>query len=66
MTSEHHVFRADSATFVGTPDQEKIECQRVEWVPISGLKKLIDQGDVVTGTSLVALLYLLAGTPAAS
>lgn len=57
MTSEHHVFRADSATFVGSA--ERIECQRVEWVPISALRKLIDKGDIVTGTSLVALLYLL-------
>jgi 8-oxo-dGTP pyrophosphatase MutT (NUDIX family) len=60
MTSEHHVFRADSAVFVGTPEQEKIESQRVEWVPIADIHKLIDQGDIVTGTSLVALLYLLA------
>lgn len=62
MTSEHHVFRADSATYVGTPEKEKIESQRVEWVPIAELKRLIDQGDIVTGTSLVALLYLLSET----
>lgn len=58
MTSEHHIFRADSAVYIG--HQEKIESQRVEWVPVADIRKLIDRGDIVTGTSLVALLYLLS------
>jgi 8-oxo-dGTP pyrophosphatase MutT (NUDIX family) len=62
MTSEHHIFRADSATHTGTRDV--IESQKVEWVPISDIKKLIAKGDIVTGTSQVALLYLLAGREA--
>jgi 8-oxo-dGTP pyrophosphatase MutT (NUDIX family) len=59
MTSEHHVFRADSATYIGPP-VDGFESDRVEWVPLTQIRQLIDKRDIVTGTTLVALLYLLA------
>ncbi|WP_157248051.1 NUDIX domain-containing protein [Nonomuraea typhae] len=56
--SVHHIFRADTATHVGPPT-EAWEAERIEWVPIADTRRLIDKGDIVSGTSLAALLYLL-------
>lgn len=61
MNSEHHIFRADSAEYIGPP-VDGFESERVEWVPLDDTRRLIDKRDIVTGTTLVALLYLLADT----
>ena len=54
--SRHHVYVASTATQVGEPDG--IESERTEWIPLSGLASLIDRGDMASGTTLAALLYL--------
>ncbi|MEU0557424.1 NUDIX hydrolase [Dactylosporangium sp. NPDC006015] len=59
MNSEHHIFRADSAEYIGPP-VDGFESERVEWVPLEDIRRLIDKRDIVTGTTLVALLYMLA------
>jgi 8-oxo-dGTP pyrophosphatase MutT (NUDIX family) len=59
MNSEHHIFRADSADYIGPP-VDGFESERVEWVPLDDIRRLIDKRDIVTGTTLVALLYVLA------
>ncbi|MEV0570214.1 NUDIX hydrolase [Dactylosporangium sp. NPDC050588] len=59
MNSEHHIFRADSAEYIGPP-VDGFESERVEWVALNDVRRLIDKRDIVTGTTLVALLYLLA------
>jgi 8-oxo-dGTP pyrophosphatase MutT (NUDIX family) len=56
--SLHFVYRADSATHIGPPT-DPWEAERVEWVHLSGVRKLIDSGEIVCGTSLSSLLYLL-------
>lgn len=58
MNSEHHIFRADSAEYIGPP-VDGFESERVEWVPLEDIRRLVDKRDIVTGTTLVALLYLL-------
>lgn len=58
MNSEHYIFRADSAEYIGPP-VDGFESERVEWVPLNDIRRLIDKRDIVTGTTLVALLYLL-------
>ncbi|WP_113704974.1 NUDIX hydrolase [Nonomuraea lactucae] len=57
--SAHHIFRADSATHIGPPT-EGWEAERIEWVPITDIRRLIDKRDIVSGTSMAALLYVLA------
>ncbi|RVX44528.1 ADP-ribose pyrophosphatase YjhB (NUDIX family) [Nonomuraea polychroma] len=52
--SLHHVYRAESATHVGPPG----EADRIDWIPLSGIRKLFDNGDVVCGTTLSSLLYV--------
>ncbi len=58
MTSQHHIYRADSASYVGPP-VDGFESERVDWVPLADVRRLIDKRDIVAGTTLVALLYLL-------
>ncbi|MGW1783447.1 NUDIX hydrolase [Streptomyces sp. NPDC002143] len=56
--SQHHVFRADGATYEGPPT-EKNESDRIEWIPLSEVRGMIDRREVVSSGSLVGLLYLL-------
>jgi hypothetical protein len=58
MNSEHHIFRAESATYTGPP-KDVFESDRIEWVPLDEIRPLIDKRHIVAGTTLVALLYLL-------
>nr|WP_055508499.1 NUDIX hydrolase [Nonomuraea pusilla] len=55
----HHVYRADGATHVGPPS-DPWEAERVEWVPLSSVPKLAGEGSIVCGTTLAALLYVMA------
>ncbi len=54
--SVHHIFRADSATHLGPPT-EGWEAERVEWVPLSDVPRLVGEGDIVSGTGVAELLY---------
>lgn len=56
--SQHHVFRADGATYEGPPT-EKNESDRIEWIPLSQIRGMIDRQEIVSSGSLVGLLYLL-------
>ncbi|MEU0518898.1 NUDIX hydrolase [Streptosporangium sp. NPDC006007] len=56
--SVHHVFRADSAVHLGPPT-DGWEAERIEWVPLSDIPRLVGKGDIVSGTSMAALLYTL-------
>ncbi len=56
--SQHHVFRSDSAEYVGEPTEVN-EADRIEWIPIKNLRGMIDRQEVVSSGSLVGVLYLL-------
>ncbi|MER6911627.1 NUDIX hydrolase [Streptomyces sp. NPDC000594] len=56
--SEHHVFRADGAHWSGPP-VERNESDRIEWVPLGEVRGMIDRREIVSGGSLLGLLYLL-------
>jgi 8-oxo-dGTP pyrophosphatase MutT (NUDIX family) len=59
LIAEHHVFRADSATYLGPP-ADGHESDRIDWVPLDRIAALIDSGDIVEGTTVAALLRLIA------
>jgi len=61
-TSEHHIFRADGATYIGEAT-DKFESERVEWLPLVDLRALIDKEEITSGTTIAALLYLLSEPP---
>ncbi|MFF4408967.1 NUDIX hydrolase [Streptomyces sp. NPDC001262] len=56
--SQHYVFRADDATYIGPPT-EKNESDRIEWIPLDRVRGMIDRREVVSSGSLVGLLYVL-------
>jgi 8-oxo-dGTP pyrophosphatase MutT (NUDIX family) len=60
--SPHHVYVGHGVEYVGEP-LEKTEMQRMEWVPVSDLERIIREGLVRNSGTLVALLYLMAHPP---
>jgi predicted NUDIX family NTP pyrophosphohydrolase len=56
--SEHHVFRANSAEPVGDP-ADGMESDRAAWVPLASVRSLIDKGEITSGSTAAALLYLI-------
>jgi 8-oxo-dGTP pyrophosphatase MutT (NUDIX family) len=54
-----HLFHAEGATHVGEPVDVN-EAERVEWVTVDALRKLVRGGDVRDGLSLTGLLYALS------
>ena len=53
------LFLADGATQVGDPSDPG-EAERVEWVPIDQVRRIVRDGDMIDGLSLTAVLYALA------
>ena len=53
-----YLFRADGAGEVGPPS-DRTEADRIEWIPLAEVPALIDGGAIVSGPTLIALLYLL-------
>ena len=54
----HYLFRAHGARYAGPPS-DRTEADRIEWVPLAEVPGLIDRGAIVSGATLIALLYLL-------
>jgi 8-oxo-dGTP pyrophosphatase MutT (NUDIX family) len=52
------IFVADGATHVGEPSDPS-EADRVEWVPVDEVRRLVRAGEVRDGLSLTALLWWL-------
>jgi 8-oxo-dGTP pyrophosphatase MutT (NUDIX family) len=54
-----YIFVADGATYVGEPSDAG-ESERVEWVSIPDLRRLVKDEQMLDGLSLTAILYALA------
>lgn len=54
-----HIFAADGATHVGDPSDAG-ESEKIEWVSVTELRRLIQDGQMLDGLSLTAVLYALA------
>lgn len=54
----YRVFLASGATLVGEP--EVAEAERVEWVPLADVSKLMTDGQISDGPSVTALGFYLA------
>jgi hypothetical protein len=57
-TSVHHVYRADSATRIGAPEDD-FESSRIDWVRLDTIPGLISAGQISSATTLAALLYTM-------
>jgi 8-oxo-dGTP pyrophosphatase MutT (NUDIX family) len=58
-SSVHSIYLADRAERIGPPEDD-FESDRVSWVPLASVPSLIDRGEITTGTTLAALLYVIA------
>lgn len=58
VDSVHYLYRADGARYAGPPS-DCTEADRIEWTPLADIPRLIDEGAIVSGPSLIALLYVL-------
>lgn len=59
VDSEHELFLARGAEYVSRPE-DVTEAERVEWVPLNEIPALIAKGELVSGATLVGLLYVIA------
>lgn len=57
-TSAHHIYQAGTAAYAGEP-ADGFESERVSWVPLADLRSLVGKGEITSGTTLAALLYVL-------
>jgi ADP-ribose diphosphatase len=60
-TTQHHIFRATGASYIG-PTTDNFESEHVEWVRLDTVHELIRKGQIVSGTTIGALLMALSGT----
>jgi 8-oxo-dGTP pyrophosphatase MutT (NUDIX family) len=56
--SRHDIYLASGATLIGEP-ADGIESERVAWVPLADMRSLIGKAEIVSGTTLAALLYVI-------
>ncbi|HEV7524397.1 MAG TPA: NUDIX hydrolase, partial [Acidimicrobiia bacterium] len=54
-----HIFVADGATHVGEPTDVG-ESERIEWVPVAELRRIVRDNEMLDGLSLTAVAYALA------
>jgi ADP-ribose diphosphatase len=59
--SVHHIFRATEAIRTGHP-ADSFESEKLAWVPLAKVPSLAGNGEITSGTTLAALLYILSGT----
>jgi hypothetical protein len=57
--SAHSIYLADNAERIGSPEDD-FESDSVSWVPLASVPSLIGRGDITSGTTLAALLYVIA------
>jgi len=56
--SRHAIFRAEGATHIGAP-VEDWEAERIEWIALAEVPQLVARHEIVSGTTMAALLYAL-------
>jgi len=60
-----HVYEAAGATHIGEPT-DPTEAVRVEWLPMSELRRMLRAGEIIDGMSVTGLSYFLAMSPSTS
>jgi 8-oxo-dGTP pyrophosphatase MutT (NUDIX family) len=54
-----NIFIADGAKYIGEPSDPS-ESERIEWVPVAELRRIVQAGEMTDGLSLTGVLYALA------
>lgn len=53
----HYLYWADTAEHIGEP-ADQTEADRLEWVPLDEVGDRIAKGEIVSGPTLIAMLYV--------
>ena len=56
--SAHSIYLADGADHIGSPEDD-FESDRISWVPLASVPALTGRGQITSGTTLAALLYVI-------
>jgi len=59
VDGQFNLFIADGAEHVGDPN-DVAEAERIEWVPIPEVRRIVEAGEMPDGLSLTALLWSFA------
>ena len=59
IDARHHIFTGNTATYTGPPT-EPIEADHATWIPLAKIRDLVAGRQIVGGTTIAALLYLLS------
>jgi 8-oxo-dGTP pyrophosphatase MutT (NUDIX family) len=57
--SAHSIYFADGAERIGAPEDD-FESDSVSWVPLADVPELVGRGEITSGTTLAALLFVIA------
>jgi len=56
--SVHHIYGADTASRIGAP-VDGFESESIAWLPLSDVPTMVSRGEISSGTTLAALLYVM-------
>jgi len=65
MDAAHHIFVGTGATEVSAP-ADRFESSAIQWVPLADVPGLVAKQDIVSASTMAALLLLLADDGRAS
>lgn len=64
MDAAHHIYVADTATRTPTGEpRDGFEAARIEWVPLADVPELIAKREIVSSSTMTALLLCLYASP---
>jgi 8-oxo-dGTP pyrophosphatase MutT (NUDIX family) len=64
MDAAHHIYAADTASRTPTGEpQDSFEAARIEWVPLADVPGLIAKREIVSSSTITALLLCIHGNP---
>ena len=65
MDAAHHIYVGEDAVEVGAPADD-FESTAIQWVPLTDVPSLIAKHDIVSASTMAALLLLVAGRQASA
>ena len=63
MDAAHHIYVGEDAVEVGAPADD-FESTAIQWVPLTDVPSLIAKHDIVSASTMAALLLLVVGRQA--
>jgi 8-oxo-dGDP phosphatase len=65
MDAAHHIYAGEDAVEVGAPADD-FESTAIQWIPLTDVPSLIAKHDIVSASTMAALLLLVADRQASA